>query len=158
VEQGKSSEVKQEFAAQFPKLEQGKSSEVKQEFAAQFPKLEQGKSSEVKQEFAAQFPKVEQGKSSAVKQEFAAQLPKTKQGKSFKGDDSWTNLVENPDKWWDNRTNKFSKRSPDFKHKVTGEALWLSDSPAWVLSRLPPLKANHTATFTKRDMPLSKAT
>lgn len=21
-------------------------------------------------------------------------------------DDSWKNLVENPDKWWDNRTNK----------------------------------------------------
>jgi hypothetical protein len=32
-------------------------------------------------------------------------------------------------------------KAPDFKHKDTGEALWLNDSPAWVLSKLPPLRS-----------------
>lgn len=113
-------------------------------------------------EFTAQLPKVKQGKSSGggpqlAGLEFAAQLPKVKQGKSSKDDDSWKNLVENPDKWWDNRTNKIKEKSPDFKHKVTGEALWLSNSPDWVLSRLPPLNATRAATFAKRDKPLSEA-
>ncbi|XP_073156824.1 protein OSB2, chloroplastic-like [Henckelia pumila] len=53
-------------------------------------------------------------------------------------DRSWKNLVENPDKWWDNRANKRNPKGPDFKHKETGEALWLSSSPAWVLPGLPP--------------------
>ncbi|KAA8535703.1 hypothetical protein F0562_030706 [Nyssa sinensis] len=84
--------------------------------------------------------------------EFDVQLRKTKQvmdkkeDDSWKNlvenpkDDSWKNLVENPSKWWDNRLGKVNVKSPDFKHKDTGEALWLNDSPAWVLSRLPPLK------------------
>lgn len=33
-------------------------------------------------------------------------------------------------------------KAPDFKHKETGEALWMTDSPIWVLSKLPPLKKN----------------
>lgn len=53
-------------------------------------------------------------------------------------DSSWKNLVENPDKWWDNRANKRNPKGPDFKHKETGEALWLSSSPAWVLPSLLP--------------------
>ncbi|KAL7092043.1 hypothetical protein ACP275_12G141100 [Erythranthe tilingii] len=61
--------------------------------------------------------------------------------KSFgKGEDSWKNLVENPNKWWDNRADKRNPRAPDFKHKETGDGLWLSDSPSWALTRLPPLK------------------
>lgn len=36
---------------------------------------------------------------------------------------------------------QIKERSPDFKHKETGEALWLSDSPTWVLSKLPPPKS-----------------
>ncbi|KAL2502783.1 Protein OSB3 [Forsythia ovata] len=63
--------------------------------------------------------------------------PRKNDGKS---DDSWKNLVENPDKWWDNRSNKRNPKQPDFKHKETGEVLWLNSSPDWVLSRLPPLK------------------
>lgn len=56
-------------------------------------------------------------------------------------DDSWKDLVENPKKWWDNRSHKINKKSPDFKHKDSGKALWLVDSPSWALSKLPPLKA-----------------
>ncbi|XP_075502279.1 protein OSB2, chloroplastic-like [Primulina tabacum] len=56
-----------------------------------------------------------------------------------RGDDSWKNLVENPDKWWDNRSNKKNPKAPDFKHKETGEVLWLNRTPDWALSRLPPL-------------------
>ena len=33
-------------------------------------------------------------------------------------------------------------KAPDFKHKESGEALWMTDSPTWVLSKLPPLKKN----------------
>ncbi|XP_072983654.1 protein OSB2, chloroplastic-like isoform X1 [Typha latifolia] len=56
-------------------------------------------------------------------------------------DDLWKSLVDNPDRWWDNRSNKLNPKSPDFKHKDTGEALWLgsSSTPQWVLSKLPPL-------------------
>ncbi|GER41353.1 organellar single-stranded DNA binding protein 3 [Striga asiatica] len=57
-----------------------------------------------------------------------------------KGEDSWKNLVENPNKWWDNRLGKKNPRSPDFKHKETGEGLWLSNMPEWALSRLPQSK------------------
>uniref|UniRef100_A0A5B7B510 Uncharacterized protein n=1 Tax=Davidia involucrata TaxID=16924 RepID=A0A5B7B510_DAVIN len=78
--------------------------------------------------------------------EFDVQLRKMKQVKDRKSDDSWKNLVENPDKWWDNRSGKVNKKSPDFKNKDTGEGLWLDDSPAWVLSRLPPLKTKDVAT------------
>ncbi|XP_010938617.1 protein OSB3, chloroplastic/mitochondrial [Elaeis guineensis] len=60
--------------------------------------------------------------------------------KKKNNEDLWRSLVENPSKWWDNRTNKLKPNSPDFKHKDTGEALWLgSYTPQWVLQKLPPL-------------------
>ncbi|KAM7476859.1 hypothetical protein LguiB_024102 [Lonicera macranthoides] len=76
--------------------------------------------------------------------EFDVPPSKTKQLNVKKGadEDSWKNLVENPCEWWDNRSNKLNARAPDFKHKDTGKALWLSDSPEWALSKLPPLKAD----------------
>ncbi|GMH03156.1 hypothetical protein Nepgr_004995 [Nepenthes gracilis] len=78
--------------------------------------------------------------------EFATQIQKTKKVGGHKdsarpGDGSWKDLVENPDKWWDNRSNKFSKNAPDFKHKGTGEALWLNKAPEWVSLKLPPVKS-----------------
>ncbi|ESQ30815.1 hypothetical protein EUTSA_v10011640mg [Eutrema salsugineum] len=43
----------------------------------------------------------------------------------------------NPQEWWDNRRDKLNPRWPDFKHKDTGEALWLhSDTPVWVSRQL----------------------
>ncbi|XP_052183846.1 protein OSB2, chloroplastic-like isoform X2 [Diospyros lotus] len=68
-----------------------------------------------------------------------------KQAKDTKGDDFWKNLVDNPDRWWDNRMNKVNVKAPDFKHKDTGKGLWLSNSPDWVLDRLPPLRAKNAA-------------
>ncbi|XP_042373615.1 protein OSB3, chloroplastic/mitochondrial-like isoform X1 [Zingiber officinale] len=55
---------------------------------------------------------------------------------------SWKNLIDNPKDWWDNRSTKPKKTYPDFKHKETGEALWLSsfNTPDWVLSKLPPVE------------------
>ncbi|XP_040995748.1 protein OSB3, chloroplastic/mitochondrial-like isoform X1 [Juglans microcarpa x Juglans regia] len=72
-----------------------------------------------------------------------------------KGDSSWKDLVENPDKWWDNRSNKRNAKSPDFKHKETGDVLWLSNSPGWVLPKLPPLRGKEDKTTGKRDTLLS---
>ncbi|KAI4352714.1 hypothetical protein L6164_006936 [Bauhinia variegata] len=72
--------------------------------------------------------------------EFDVHVAKPTQSKERKVDESWRELVENPNKWWDNRSNKRNQRAPDFKHKETGEALWLDNMPSWALSRLPPLK------------------
>ncbi|ESQ33734.1 hypothetical protein EUTSA_v10008085mg [Eutrema salsugineum] len=57
------------------------------------------------------------------------------------GEESWKDLVENMNKWWDNREGKRHPKSPDFKHKETGVVLWLSNSPSWVIERLPPPKS-----------------
>ncbi|KAL2229414.1 protein OSB3, chloroplastic/mitochondrial [Sesamum indicum] len=66
-------------------------------------------------------------------------------------EDSWKNLVEYPNKWWDNRVNKRYPKSPDFKHKETGDVLWLSDIPDWALSRLPPLRDGRSTSDGKRN-------
>ncbi|XP_034214513.1 protein OSB4, chloroplastic-like isoform X2 [Prunus dulcis] len=79
--------------------------------------------------------------------EFGVQIQKSKQAKESRGDESWKDLVENPGKWWDNRLEKRNKNGPDFKHKETGEALWLSSSPAWVLPKLPPLRTKQAVTI-----------
>ncbi|KAL3839629.1 hypothetical protein ACJIZ3_024220 [Penstemon smallii] len=56
------------------------------------------------------------------------------------GEDPWKSLVENPNKWWDNRVGKRNPKAPDFKHRETGVGLWVSDTPKWALSKLPPMK------------------
>lgn len=49
----------------------------------------------------------------------------------------WQVFFTNPYEWWDNRRNKTYPGQPDFKHKSTGEALWLdSDIPDWITRRL----------------------
>ncbi|KAG7568224.1 hypothetical protein ISN45_Aa04g010570, partial [Arabidopsis thaliana x Arabidopsis arenosa] len=49
----------------------------------------------------------------------------------------WQVSFSNPYDWWDNRRDKKSPRQHDFKHKDTGEALWLdSDIPDWITRRL----------------------
>ena len=42
----------------------------------------------------------------------------------------WEQLLANPDSFWDNRATK-KGRQPDFKHKDSGEALWIDskDTP-----------------------------
>lgn len=60
---------------------------------------------------------------------------KAKDAKEF----LWRSLVENPKDWWDNRLDKKNPKAPDFKHKTSGEVLWLSQyTPEWVLSELQP--------------------
>ncbi|GAB2246864.1 hypothetical protein Droror1_Dr00006746 [Drosera rotundifolia] len=56
------------------------------------------------------------------------------------GSGAWKDVLENPDKWWDNRSRKHSAKFPDFKHKDTGEVLWLDKAPQWVLLKLPEPK------------------
>ncbi|XP_024974983.1 protein OSB2, chloroplastic-like [Cynara cardunculus var. scolymus] len=50
----------------------------------------------------------------------------------------WQAFFANPTEWWDNRKNKRSPNYPDFKHKDTGEALWVEGryNPSWVKSQL----------------------
>ncbi|KAL0437412.1 UNVERIFIED_CONTAM: protein OSB1, mitochondrial [Sesamum radiatum] len=53
----------------------------------------------------------------------------------------WQAFFANPMEWWDNRKNKRSPNYPDFKHKDTGEALWVEGryNPPWVKSQLSVL-------------------
>ncbi|CAN4117026.1 unnamed protein product [Withania somnifera] len=72
--------------------------------------------------------------------EFDVYAPKSKgDGKEV---DSWKDLLENPDKWWDNRAKQINEKLPDFKHKNTGIGLWVNSSPDWVLSQLPQRAAS----------------
>jgi single-strand DNA-binding protein len=54
----------------------------------------------------------------------------------------WRSLAEKPETWYDNRDKKAqpgaNPKSPDFKHKESGDALWIDsrDTPAWVLETL----------------------
>ncbi|KAF5174961.1 Osb1 protein [Thalictrum thalictroides] len=49
----------------------------------------------------------------------------------------WQVFFVSPHEWWDNRKQKKNPRSPDFKHKDTGEGLWLSPTdPPWVRRQL----------------------
>lgn len=41
----------------------------------------------------------------------------------------WADYQANPSRWWDNRDDKRNPKAPDFKHKDTGEGLWLDSAP-----------------------------
>uniref|UniRef100_A0A0E0JTL2 Uncharacterized protein n=1 Tax=Oryza punctata TaxID=4537 RepID=A0A0E0JTL2_ORYPU len=47
----------------------------------------------------------------------------------------WQDLVDNPGKWWDNRSDKPSIKYPDFKHKENGTPLYNDIGGTTVLSR-----------------------
>ncbi|MED6148545.1 hypothetical protein PIB30_054108 [Stylosanthes scabra] len=81
---------------------------------------------------------------------FDVPVVKSKQAKDSKGDQCWNDLVNNPTKWWDNRIDKRNPKAPDFKHKETGEGLWLNNAPSWVSSKLPPIKPKQSAEFGKK--------
>jgi len=53
----------------------------------------------------------------------------------------WQEFFSSPLEWWDNRTNKKNLKAPDFKHKDTGEVLWIwnKSTPPWVKSQLAVL-------------------
>ncbi|KAF5739427.1 protein OSB1 mitochondrial-like isoform X1 [Tripterygium wilfordii] len=49
----------------------------------------------------------------------------------------WQVFFTSPYEWWDNRKCKTNPQQPDFKHKDTGEALWLSpNDPPWIKRQL----------------------
>lgn len=49
----------------------------------------------------------------------------------------WQVFFTNPYEWRDLRKRKVNPRQPDFKHKDTGEALWLSpNDPPWIKRQL----------------------
>ncbi|KAL4335652.1 hypothetical protein GQ457_07G025790 [Hibiscus cannabinus] len=55
----------------------------------------------------------------------------------------WQVFFTDPFEWWDNRKSKKKRRQPDFKHKDTGEALWLSPKdPPWIKKQLELLDSN----------------
>ncbi|CAH9074569.1 unnamed protein product [Cuscuta epithymum] len=59
----------------------------------------------------------------------------------------WQAFFANPMEWWDNRRNKRSPNYPDFKHKSTGESLWVEgrNNPPWVKSQLAILDSRMEA-------------
>ncbi|XP_043721852.1 protein OSB1, mitochondrial-like [Telopea speciosissima] len=75
----------------------------------------------------------------------------------------WQAFFANPMDWWDNRKNKRNPKYPDFKHKHTGEALWVEAkyNPPWLKSQLAILdsrmeafqnyEANKPAAFVAGD-------
>ncbi|XP_010045341.2 protein OSB2, chloroplastic [Eucalyptus grandis] len=84
-----------------------------------------------------------------------AQFCGAKIAKEQNGDDAWKSLLENPEKWWDNRSNKLKEKSPDFRHKETRQGLWLDGLPSWVLAKLPPIKAHEGVAPNKSNNVLS---
>ncbi|KAJ7545565.1 hypothetical protein O6H91_08G001200 [Diphasiastrum complanatum] len=54
----------------------------------------------------------------------------------------WKQLISDPSAWWDHRSGKENAGYPDFKHKKTGESLWIdrSSTPRWVKAKLSTMK------------------
>ncbi|KAI7754597.1 hypothetical protein M8C21_003725 [Ambrosia artemisiifolia] len=65
----------------------------------------------------------------------------------------WQAFFANPADWWDNRKNKRSPNYPDFKHKDTGEALWVEGrfNPSWVKSQLSVLDSRMESNANTRS-------
>jgi hypothetical protein len=66
----------------------------------------------------------------------------------------WQIFFANPFEWWDERARKHTPKHPDFKHKSTGEALWIRfDDPPWVKKQLNlyDSEISETALFRKKD-------
>ncbi|KAL5071944.1 hypothetical protein RYX36_022831 [Vicia faba] len=63
----------------------------------------------------------------------------------------WQVFFASPNEWWDNRKTKLNPNSPDFRHKDTGEALWLSKhNPPWVTRQLELLDSKFAIGFAGR--------
>ncbi|KAF3333895.1 hypothetical protein FCM35_KLT01586 [Carex littledalei] len=66
----------------------------------------------------------------------------------------WQLFFANPSEWRDQRATKGFSRRPDFRHKSTGEALWIiSDDPPWVKKQLNlyDSKVSETNLFRKKE-------
>lgn len=63
----------------------------------------------------------------------------------------WQVFFASPNEWWDQRKNKLNPKLPDFKHRDTGEALWLSKhNPPWVTRQLELLDSKFAGGFAGR--------
>ncbi|KAI3465386.1 hypothetical protein Pfo_022049 [Paulownia fortunei] len=61
----------------------------------------------------------------------------------------WQVFFANPSEWWDCRKRKLNPKAPDFKHKDTGESLWLKDNdPPWINQQLQL----HDSRLSKRSL------
>lgn len=71
----------------------------------------------------------------------------------------WQAFFANPGEWWDNRNKKRNPKAPDFKHKDTGEALWIEgrSTPSWVNSQLE-IMDSRMGSFTGQRMPVDMVT
>ncbi|XP_047085178.1 protein OSB2, chloroplastic-like [Lolium rigidum] len=69
----------------------------------------------------------------------------------------WQAFFANPLDWWDNRKDKKNPKYPDFKHKSTGEALWVDgrSNPNWVISQLAILDSRMGSLQDKERKPVS---
>ncbi|GJN24004.1 hypothetical protein PR202_gb11708 [Eleusine coracana subsp. coracana] len=76
---------------------------------------------------------------------------------SRSSEELWQAFFANPLDWWDNRVNKKSPRHPDFKHKSTGEALWVDgrNNPNWVVSQLAVLDSRMGSLQDNERKPVS---
>ncbi|KAF3781102.1 Protein OSB2 [Nymphaea thermarum] len=75
---------------------------------------------------------------------------------SIFGNKLWDDLLSNPGNWIDGRNSKTNPRAPDFKHKESGEALWLGSSPDWARSKL--LTLNRSFVVQAFDLRRSRVT
>ncbi|CAL4934828.1 unnamed protein product [Urochloa decumbens] len=80
-----------------------------------------------------------------------------KSSSSRSTEELWQAFFANPLDWWDNRTNKKNPRYPDFKHKHTGEALWVDgrNNPNWVISQLAVLDSRMGSLQDNERKPVS---
>ncbi|KAL6894634.1 hypothetical protein ACP4OV_008732 [Aristida adscensionis] len=76
---------------------------------------------------------------------------------SRSSEELWQAFFANPLDWWDNRTSKKNPRYPDFKHKNTGEALWIDgrNNPNWVISQLAILDSRMGSLQDNERKPVS---
>lgn len=65
----------------------------------------------------------------------------------WKQETLWREYFRSPSDWWDNRQDKKSIGTPDFRHKVTEEGIWLDNfcKPAWVDEQLALLDTRRAA-------------
>ncbi|KAK9129618.1 hypothetical protein Sjap_010105 [Stephania japonica] len=71
----------------------------------------------------------------------------------------WQVFFSNPYEWWDNREcSKANPRHPDFKHKDTGESLWLSsEDPPWVRKQLQLLDSRRAELLEHSELANSRS-
>ncbi|KAK9165277.1 hypothetical protein Scep_000468 [Stephania cephalantha] len=71
----------------------------------------------------------------------------------------WQVFFSNPYEWWDNRERrKANPRHPDFKHKDTGECLWLSaEDPPWIRKQLQLLDSRRAELLEHSELANSQS-